>query len=317
MNKLAIIVPCYNEEAIIETTIKKLKEKLDELINNNQIDKNSFIVFVDDGSKDNTWRIINSQISNNIKGLKLSKNFGQQNAILAGLLSFDADIYITIDADLQDDIHVMNEMIEKYYNGCEVVYGVRKSRKNDSFFKRYSAESFYKFMKILGVEIVFNHADYRLMSKKIIENLKEFKEVNLFLRGIIPAIGFKSCKVYYDRLARSAGESKYPLKKMLSFAWDGITSFSIKPLRIISLIGFFVFIISLIIGIWALWEKFICRNTVAGWTSTIISLYFLGGIQLLSLGVIGEYIGKIYQETKKRPRFIIEDKKEWFFVFNL
>ena len=310
MNKLAIIVPCYNEEAIIETTIKKLKEKLDELINNNQIDKNSFIVFVDDGSKDNTWRIINSQISNNIKGLKLSKNFGQQNAILAGLLSFDADIYITIDADLQDDIHVMNEMIEKYYNGCEVVYGVRKSRKNDSFFKRYSAESFYKFMKILGVEIVFNHADYRLMSKKIIENLKEFKEVNLFLRGIIPAIGFKSCKVYYDRLARSAGESKYPLKKMLSFAWDGITSFSIKPLRIISLIGFFVFIISLIIGIWALWEKFICRNTVAGWTSTIISLYFLGGIQLLSLGVIGEYIGKIYQETKKRPRFIIEDKKE-------
>ncbi len=309
MDKLAIIVPCYNEEEILPKTVKTLLKTLQTLKESNLISNDSEIVFVDDGSRDKTWDLIEkfAHLYQDVKGIKLSKNYGHQNALLAGLFNTDADCYITIDADLQDDVSVIKEMVEKYKQGCDIVYGVRKERKTDSFFKKFTAEMFYKFMKIMGVDLIYNHADYRLLSRRAVESLKQFNEVNVFLRGIIPLIGYKTDTVYYDRLERTAGESKYPLKKMFSFAWEGITSFSIVPLRFISFIGMVVFLLSFIMRGWVLWQKF-NGHVIPGWASTVLPIYFIGGIQLLALGIIGEYIGKIYTETKKRPRFFIDKK---------
>ena len=309
MKTLYIVVPCYNEEEVLHETTKRLKEKLDKLIKNKKIKKDSKVLYVNDGSKDNTWAII-EEINKNDKmftGISLSRNRGHQNALVAGLLTAKehADIIISMDADLQDDINAIDEMIEKNYNGCDIVYGVRNKREKDSWFKRTTAEGFYKFMKIMGVDVVFNHADYRLTSKRVLDNFADYHEVNLFLRGIFPLIGFKSDIVYYERNERFAGVSKYPLKKMLNFAWDGITSFSVKPIRMVLNIGIIMFVISIIMLIYALTVKLL-GNTVSGWTFIICSIWMIAGVQMLSLGIIGEYIGKIYSETKARPRFIIE-----------
>ena len=309
MKTLYIVVPCYNEEEVLHETTKRLKEKLNKLIKNKKINKDSKVLYVNDGSKDKTWAII-EEINKNDKmftGISLSRNRGHQNALVAGLLTAKehADIIISMDADLQDDINAIDEMIEKNNNGCDIVYGVRNKREKDSWFKRTTAEGFYKFMKIMGVDVVFNHADYRLTSKRVLDNFADYHEVNLFLRGIFPLIGFKSDIVYYERNERFAGVSKYPLKKMLNFAWDGITSFSVKPIRMVLNIGIIMFVISIIMLIYALTVK-ILGNTVSGWTFIICSIWMIAGVQMLSLGIIGEYIGKIYSETKARPRFIIE-----------
>ena len=309
MKTLYIVVPCYNEEEVLHETTKRLKEKLNKLIKNKKIKKDSKVLYVNDGSKDNTWAII-EEINKNDKmftGISLSRNRGHQNALVAGLLTAKehADIIISMDADLQDDINAIDEMIEKNNNGCDIVYGVRNKREKDSWFKRTTAEGFYKFMKIMGVDVVFNHADYRLTSKRVLDNFADYHEVNLFLRGIFPLIGFKSDIVYYERNERFAGVSKYPLKKMLNFAWDGITSFSVKPIRMVLNIGIIMFAISIIMLIYALTVK-ILGNTVSGWTFIICSIWMIAGVQMLSLGIIGEDIGKIYSETKARPRFIIE-----------
>lgn len=308
---LYLVVPCYNEEEVLHETAKRLLDKLKGIIDNNLVSEESKILFVNDGSKDKTWDIIEDLYEQNhiFSGVNLSRNKGHQNALLAGLMIAKeyADMTISLDADLQDDIDVIDKFVEEYYKGNDVVYGVRSSRKTDTFFKRTTALGFYKFMSILGVDVIYNHADYRLMSKRALEGLSEFKEVNLFLRGIVPLVGYKCSIVEYERHERFAGESKYPLKKMISFAWDGITSFSIKPIRIITELGFSIFVFSLIALIYSLIVKFM-GNTQVGWTSLTISIWMIGGIQLLSLGVIGEYIGKIYNETKQRPRFIISDK---------
>lgn len=304
-----MVLPCYNEGEVLPETSRQLKEKLEELIKKDKISDKSKIMFVDDGSKDNTWeQIENLTKSDDIfAGVKLSRNKGHQNALLAGLMTAreKADIVISMDADLQDDISVIEAMVDKNNEGYEIVYGVRGSRKKDSFFKRFTAESFYKLMTFLGVDIVYNHADCRLMSKRALDGLDEFREVNLFLRGIVPQIGYRSTVVYYERNKRFAGESKYPLKKMLSFAFDGITSFSVKPLRLILALGVFILMISILIMIYSLVVK-ILGHTVDGWTFIVISIWFIGGLQMVSIGVIGEYIGKIYNETKRRPRYIIE-----------
>jgi glycosyltransferase involved in cell wall biosynthesis len=308
---LAIIVPCYNEEPVIEETAQRLMAVMDNLKSQSKIAPSSFIYFVDDGSKDNTWSNIVKLHNNNkaIKGLKLSKNVGHQNAILAGLVNVkgQVDCAITIDADLQDDVSAIEKMVENFSQGYEIVYGVRKERKTDSIFKRFTALLFYKFIKLIGADLVYNHADYRLTSRRVIEELSQFREVNLFLRGIFPLMGFKSINVYYDRGERLAGVSKYPLKKMLAFALEGITSFSVTPLRLVTLTGAIVFVFSLALSIWAFIMVF-TGNVVPGWASTVIPIYFLGGIQLLSIGLIGEYIGKIYKEVKVRPKFI-KDKE--------
>ncbi|AIY79231.1 glycosyltransferase family 2 protein [Clostridium botulinum] len=308
---LYLVIPCYNEEAVLHETAKRLLVKMNSMIDKDFITHDSKILFVNDGSKDKTWNIIEELHAQNpiFSGVNLSRNKGHQNALLAGLMTAKnyADITISLDADLQDDIEVIDKFVEEYYSGSDVVYGVRSSRKTDTFFKRTTALGFYKFMNALGVDVMYNHADYRLMSKRALEGLSQFKEVNLFLRGIVPLIGYKYSVVEYERHERFAGESKYPLKKMLAFALDGITSFSIKPIRIITGLGFFIFFVSFIALIYSLIVKFL-GNTVTGWTSLTLSIWMLGGIQLLSLGVIGEYIGKIYNETKQRPRFIIADK---------
>lgn len=309
-NVLNLVIPCYNEEEALPLTKKVLDNKMQELINNGIISKNSKVVLVNDGSKDNTWEIITSMHKENSMyvGINLSKNKGHQNALLAGLMyaKNHCDISISMDADLQDDINVMDDMITKYNEGAEIVYGVRSSRKKDTLFKKITAESFYKFMNIMGVEIIFNHADCRLMSKKALDGLNEYTEVNLFLRGIVPQIGYKTDVAYYERNERVAGNSKYPLKKMLAFAIDGITSFSVKPLRMISSLGFMILFLSFIILIYSVIMKLI-GNTVSGWTFIVCSIWLIGGIQTLCLGVIGEYIGKIYNETKHRPRYIVEN----------
>lgn len=309
-NTLFIVIPCYNEEEVLIETTKRLKEKLSSLIKNKIISKESKVMYVNDGSKDNTWELI-KEISNkeeNFTGITLSRNRGHQNALVAGLITAKnyADVVISMDADLQDDINAIDEMLAKYNEGYDIVYGVRSARKKDTFFKRFTAEGFYKFMGAMGVDIVYNHADYRLTSKKVLNEFQNYKEVNLFLRGIFPLIGFKSDKVYYERAERFAGESKYPLKKMLNFAWDGITSFSVKPLRLIATMGFIVLFVSFIIMIYTLIQK-ITGNTVDGWAFLSISIWFIGGLQMLSIGIIGEYIGKMYNETKARPRYIISD----------
>lgn len=307
---LYIVIPCYNEEEVLEETTKQLKNKLEELIKNKKISENSRVMYVNDGSKDKTWEII-KKINSKEKlftGISLSRNRGHQNALLGGLMTAKeaADVIISMDADLQDDINAIDGMLEKYHEGNEIVYGVRSARKKDTFFKRVTAEGFYKFMKLLGVDCVYNHADYRLTSKRVLEEFSNYREVNLFLRGMFPLVGFKSDIVYYERNERFAGESKYPLKKMLNFAWDGITSFSVKPLRLICSLGFVILLISLIIMIYSLVRK-LTGNTVDGWTFLSISIWFIGGLQMISIGIIGEYIGKIYGETKARPRYIIEE----------
>lgn len=306
---LTIIVPCYNEEEVLQETTRQLSSTLSSLIMEKLAAPDSRILYVDDGSHDKTWRIIEDLTHQNryVKGLKLTRNFGHQKALLAGLETarHNSDCVISIDADLQDDISVIREFMVKYFEGYEIVYGVRKKRETDSFFKRASAEGFYRLMKKMGVNIVYNHADFRLMSKRALEELSRYKEQNLFLRGIVTLIGLKTTEVYYDRKERFAGVSKYPLKKMLSFAFDGITSFSIIPIRLITMIGFLSFFISSLAGIYALVVKFL-GHAQSGWTSIIISIWFIGGLLLMSVGFIGEYIGKIYEETKHRPRFAIE-----------
>lgn len=304
-----LVIPCYNEEEMLDITTEELTKKMNDLISKKIVSKDSKVLYVNDGSKDKTWEKIESahKKNNMFCGVKLSRNRGHQNALLAGLMVAKkyADITISMDADLQDDIGVIDKMVEEYENGSEIVYGVRSSRKKDTFFKRFTAEGFYKFMKLMGVEIVFNHADCRLMSKVALEGLEQFNEVNLFLRGIVPQIGYKTSIAYYERNERVAGESKYPLKKMLKFAMDGITSFSVKPLKMITNMGFIISILSFIILIYSLIVKII-GNTVQGWTFIICSIWLVAGIQMLALGIIGEYIGKIYSETKRRPRYIIE-----------
>ena len=310
MKKLYVVIPCYNEEEVIEKTCDVLSDKLKKLINDKKIDKNSKIMFVNDGSKDKTWEIIERLHKDNkiVSGVNLSRNRGHQNALLAGLMVSKnyADITISMDADLQDDINVIDKMIEENEKGFDIVYGVRSARKKDSFFKKHTAQFFYKLMRWFGVDIVYNHADCRLMNKRSLEALEDFKETNLFLRGIVPLIGFKSSIAYYERGERFAGESKYPLKKMLSFAVDGITSFSVQPLRLIFSLGLIILFISIAIMIYSLVVK-ILGNTVDGWTFLSISIWFIGGLQMLSIGIIGEYIGKIYSETKRRPRYIIDE----------
>ena len=309
-NKLFVVIPCYNEEEVLHETTKRLKEKLSKLIKDKVISKDSKVMYVNDGSKDKTWELIKEISSKEelFTGITLSRNRGHQNALVAGLLTAKnyADIVISMDADLQDDINAIDGMLEKYNEGCDIVYGVRSARKTDTFFKRFTAEGFYKFMDMMGVDIVYNHADYRLTSKRVLDEFEGYKEVNLFLRGIFPTIGFKTDVVYYERAERFAGESKYPLKKMLNFAWDGITSFSVKPLRMIASLGFIILFISFLIMIYTLVQK-LTDNTVDGWAFLNISIWFMGGLQMLSLGIIGEYIGKIYNETKARPRFIISE----------
>lgn len=310
---LYVVVPCYNEEAVLEETTKQLKVKMEGLIEKKIISNKSKVMYVNDGSKDKTWNIIKDINKREplFTGISLSRNRGHQNALLGGLMTAKnyADVIISMDADLQDDINAIDAMLEKYKEGNEIVYGVRSARKKDTWFKRVTAEGFYKFMKFLGVDCVYNHADYRLTSKKVLENLEDFSEVNLFLRGMFPLIGYKSDVVYYERNERFAGESKYPLKKMLNFAWDGITSFSVKPLRFICTIGFIILFISFIIMFYSLIRK-LTGNTIDGWTFLSISIWFIGGIQMISIGIIGEYIGKVYSETKARPRFIISENLE-------
>lgn len=306
---LYIVVPCYNEEAVLHETSKRLKEKMTALINNKKISDKSRVLFVDDGSKDKTWEIIEELHGSDdlFSGLKLSRNKGHQNALLAGLMTAKelADISISMDADLQDDINVVDQFVDKYHDGCDIVYGVRSSRKTDTAFKRGTAGMFYKFMRLLGVDIIDNHADYRLISKRALEALSQFKEVNLFLRGIVKQIGFKSDIVYYERSERFAGESKYPLKKMLAFAFDGITSFSVKPIRLVTVVGFLVFLISIGMIIYTIVQTCL-GNTEAGWSSLMCSIWFLSGLQIMALGIVGEYIGKIYTEVKARPKYIID-----------
>ena len=310
---LYVVVPCYNEEEVLEETTKQLKTKMEKLIKDKKISSKSKVMYVNDGSKDRTWEII-KEVNKKEKlftGITLSRNRGHQNALLGGLMTAKkyADIVISMDADLQDDINAIDEMVEKYKEGNDVVYGVRSARKKDSFFKRVTAEGFYKFMKFLGVDCIYNHADYRLTSKRVLDEFENYKEVNLFLRGMFPLVGFKSDIVYYERNERFAGESKYPLKKMLNFAWDGITSFSVKPLRMICILGFIILFISIGIMIYSL-IRHITGNTVSGWTFLSISIWFIGGLQMISTGIIGEYIGKVYNETKARPRYIIEENLE-------
>lgn len=309
IEKLYLVIPCYNEQEVLYETAKRLIDKMVSLIDQQLISTESKILFVNDGSKDNTWNIIEELHANNemIQGLNLARNRGHQNALLAGLMTAKeyADMVISMDADLQDDIDVVDEFVKKYYEGNDIVYGVRSSRKKDTFFKKFTAQGFYKLMLLMGVDLVYNHADYRLMSKRSLDNLEEFSEVNLFLRGIVPQIGYKSTTVEYERNERFAGESKYPLKKMLAFAMDGITSFSVKPIRMITTVGFLIFLGSILMAIWSIVQHF--RGvTIQGWTSTIVSIWAIGGLQILAIGIVGEYIGKIYMETKSRPRFIIE-----------
>ena len=309
-NILYILVPCYNEEGVLPVTSKRLKEKVNCLIAEGKINEKSRILFVNDGSKDRTWELISSlhQTDPIFSGVDLTRNRGHQNALLAGLMTAKdkCDMAISMDADLQDDVDAVDRMVEEYYAGCDIVYGVRSSRKKDTFFKRFTAEGFYRMMDLMGAETVFNHADYRLMSRRALEGLSQFKEVNLFLRGMVPMVGYRAGTVEYERGERFAGESKYPLKKMLAFAMEGITSLSTKPLKMITALGFLIFAVSIVMLITFI-VKWAMGLTVAGWASVICSLWAIGGLILLSLGVIGEYIGKIYLETKGRPRFLIRE----------
>ena len=308
---LYIVIPCFNEEEVLTETTKRLTEKMRKMMESGKIADSSRILYVDDGSTDSTWHLIDRLYMDNglVTGIKLSRNKGHQNALLAGLFEAadHADMIVSMDSDLQDDIDVLDSFVDEYYNGSEIVYGVRKSRKKDSWFKRTTAVAFYKLMRAMGVEIVYNHADYRLMSKRAVDELKNYKEVNLFLRGIIPLIGFETSTVEYDRGERFAGKSKYPLKKMIYFAIDGITSTSVRPIRMITMFGLLCILFSIIYGIYVLIGH-ASGGTVQGWTTSVLLTCFFGGAQIMCTGIVGEYVGKIYLETKARPRFIIEEK---------
>ena len=311
--RLYIVIPCYNEEAVLPITAPLFRDKLLSLSSQGKISPDSRVLFVNDGSKDSTWNLICklSKEDEHYEGICLSRNRGHQNALLAGLMEAKdkCDITISIDCDGQDDINAMDEMVDEYLSGAEIVYGVRSKRETDTFFKRFTAESFYKLMKWMGADTVFNHADYRLVSSRALKEFANFREVNIFLRGMFPLVGFKSTCVYYERHERIAGESHYPLKKMLALAFDGITSLSIRPIRIITGLGVFISLVAFALIVYALVSYF-TGNVVSGWASSLIVTCFLGGIQLISLGVIGEYVGKIYMETKARPRFIISERTE-------
>lgn len=306
---LYVVVPCYNEEEVLSETAKRMLALFGTMKSDGLINNKSRIVFVDDGSKDKTWSIIDDLVKSHreIAGVKLARNAGHQNALFGGLMTVrnNCDCAVSIDADLQDDINVIPEMVKKYIEGYDVVYGVRNKRETDTFFKRTTAVAFYKLMHFMGVNIVFNHADFRLMSARALEGLSQFHERNLFLRGMVPLVGYRSASVYYDRSERFAGESKYPLKKMLSFAFDGITSFSISPIRMISAFGAIVCVIAVVMAVYAIMQK-LMGHAGMGWASLMVSIWFIGGVQLLSIGLIGEYIGKLYKEVKRRPRYIIE-----------
>ncbi|MBK9616813.1 MAG: glycosyltransferase family 2 protein [Uliginosibacterium sp.] len=305
---LSIIVPCYNEEAVLPETARRLAALLGELVSREKLSGDSHVVFVDDGSRDQTWSIIESLARDApvYRGLKLSRNRSHQNALLAGLQHAQGDITISVDADLQDDLSAIEAMVDAHAAGADIVYGVRKRRDRDSFFKRASAEAYYRLLARFGLEVVFNHADYRLMSRRALAALARFGESNLFLRGIIPQLGFPSAIVYYDRAERFAGESKYPLRKMLAFAWQGISSFSAAPLHLVTGLGLLVSLGSMGFSAWALWVWLFTEHAVPGWTSTVVPLVFLGGVQLLSIGILGEYVAKIYSETKRRPAYFLE-----------
>lgn len=310
MDKLAIVVPCYNEEPVLKIASEALRGVLQDLIEKQKIAPDSFILFVNDGSKDRTWELIEEEHNlypDKVRGVKLAGNVGHQYALTAGLITAKdmSDITVSIDADLQDDVNVIEEMVDKYHEGKDIVYGVRKERKTDTFFKRTTAQAFYKLMSLMGVKSVYNHADFRLMSKRAVEQFAKYEETNLFIRGMIPLIGYETDIVYYDRLERVAGESKYPLKKMLALAFNGISSFSIKPISMVMGLGVFIIFASFFAAIYAL-ISFFLGNVVPGWTSLILSVWFLGGLQLLAIGLVGQYIGKIYMEVKHRPRYNIE-----------
>ncbi len=308
MTRLSLVIPCYNESAVLTDTHARLSKLMQDLIASQQISSDSQIHYVDDGSKDATWALIQELASRDklVVGIKLSRNYGHQNALLAGLMHAAGDAVITLDADLQDDLEAIPQMLKNFAAGDEVVYGIRRNRSQDSLFKRSSALAFYLFMKLMGTEVVSNHGDFRLLSRRAIEELKHYREVNLFLRGMIPLLGFRASSVLYDRQSRAAGESKYPLRRMLGFALDGMTSFSMVPLRLIGVMGLLIFLITSFMSAWVLAVTLFTDNNVPGWTSTVLPTYFLGGVQILCLGVIGEYLGKIYGELKARPRYIIE-----------
>lgn len=310
MTKLYLAIPCYNEEEVLPDSAQKLLKKFDDLQALGKISQDSRIVFIDDGSKDRTWELIEELHGQDVRfqGIKMSRNRGHQNALLGGLMTLrdKADAVISLDADLQDDIDAIDAMVEQYENGYDVVYGVRSSREKDSFFKRFTAEGYYKILNKMGAKIVFNHADFRLMSRRALESFSEFHEVNIFLRGMVPMVGYKSTIVEYERKERLAGESKYPLKKMLALAIEGITSLSVKPLRFITGLGIAALMVSFIMLIYFI-VRFFTGHTVVGWASLAVSIWALGGLQLFSMGILGEYLGKIYLETKQRPRFIVEE----------
>lgn len=306
--ELAIVVPCFNEQDVLPETASRLRDLLTELLVAGEVTDGSGIYFVDDGSTDGTWQIIEDLAADDdrLHGIKLSRNHGHQNALIAGLMTAPGDAIVSIDADLQDDPNAIRDMVAAYRGGAEVVYGIRRERKVDTFFKRTSAEAYYRLLHLMGVQVVFNHADYRLLGRRVLDVLRECKEANLFLRGLIPQLGFNTAAVYYDRHQRFAGETKYPLRKMLALAVDGITSFSAVPLKLITVLGMLISIVSMTMGVWAFWAKLHRLGVVPGWASTVVPIYMLGGIQLLCTGIIGQYVAKVYSETKKRPRFIVE-----------
>lgn len=306
--KLGIVIPCYNEGEVLPETVRQVTELIDRLVALGKISADSKICFVDDGSTDRTWALIEHHAAQNrhVSGIKLSRNRGHQNALIAGLFTAEGDALVSVDADLQDDLKAIEHMVDRFRGGAEIVYGVRNRRETDTAFKRLTAEGFYKLVAALGAESVYNHADYRLMSRRAVECLKQYREVNLFLRGIVPLIGFKSEIVYYDRTNRFAGKSKYAVKNMIALALDAITSFSVVPLRMITLAGFVIFVASMLVTLWALWVRFFTNDAVPGWASVVLPMYFLGGIQIFCIGMLGEYLGKTYSEVKARPRYVIE-----------
>jgi glycosyltransferase involved in cell wall biosynthesis len=310
--KLHIVVPCYNEEAVISETAAQLDQLLDRLVSSGRISTASRVTFVDDGSRDATWPLIESQslLRSRVYGIKLSRNCGHQTAVLAGMLAAEGDAIVSIDADLQDDIEAITLMIDEYNQGSDIVYGIRSNRSSDSMLKRSSARSFYRILAWFGVEVIQDHADFRLMSRRAVDSLRDFSEVNLYLRGIVPLIGFKTSSVHYARKERFAGTSKYPLRKMLGLAVEAITSFSTVPLQMIMVLGCLIFLGSLAISAWVLWVSLFTSRAVPGWASTVLPMYFLGGIQTLCIGIVGAYLGKVYRETKRRPRFFIERTSE-------
>lgn len=309
LQKLVIVMPCYNEEEVLPQTFKVIGALLKKLIKAKKVSPQSKVCFINDGSKDKTWDLIQKAVDKEkiFSGISLSRNFGHQKAIVAGMYDIDADLYVTIDADLQDDCSVIEQMLEKIKDGCEIVYGVRDSRDTDTWFKKYSALAFYKLMKLLGVNIVYNHADFRMMTKRAVNTLKSFPERNLFLRAMMPLVGYKYDKVYYDRKARPAGETKYPLMKMMGFAWSGISSFSIVPLRLVTFMGFFICFLSICFLCFVIY-RWSVRGTIVGWASLVTIITIFSGVQLMSLGIIGEYLAKVFVEVKNRPLYIVDEK---------